>query len=75
MQKLHALTDLNSAPGALDFPQPNQENEFVTLSVVFILLWILALGLGLSMGGFIHILLLSAAVMGLIAITQSRHRP
>lgn len=75
MQKIQTFTDQDSAPGAFDFPQPNQENEFVTLSVVFILLWILALGLGFSLGGFIHILLLSAAVMGLIAFTQSRHRP
>ena len=75
MHKTQALTDRSSAPGARDYPQPNQENELVTLSVVFTLLWILALGLGLSLGGFIHILLLSAAVMGLIAFTQSRHRP
>ena len=75
MNKSPFLTEYNRPTSARSFQPAYKENEFVTLAVVFILLWVMALGFGYTLGGFIHILLVSATVMALFAYRLGRHTP
>ena len=75
MNKQRILTERISLASARSFQPADKENDFVTLAVVFISIWVLALGFGFTLGGFIHILLVSASVMALIAFGLSRHIP
>ena len=41
-----------------------------TISVVLIILWILGLGTGFTMGSFIHILIIAAVALLLVSLSQ-----
>ena len=43
-----------------------------TVAVVLLVLWVLGLVSSYTMGGFIHILLVIAVVMGLVNLIQGR---
>jgi hypothetical protein len=45
-----------------------------TIGVVFVILWLLGLVSGYTMGGVIHILLVIALVVVLVQIIQGRRR-
>jgi hypothetical protein len=46
---------------------------FRIAAIVLVLLWILGLVTGRSMGGFIHVLLVLALVLGLISMVRGKN--
>ena len=46
---------------------------FRTATVVLLLLWVLGLVTGHTMGGFVHVLLVLALVLGLIALVRGKN--
>jgi len=46
---------------------------FRIAAIVLLLLWILGLVTGRSMGGFIHVLLVLALVLGLISMVRGKN--
>jgi hypothetical protein len=55
-------------------PRQPANNNFMlyTLAVVLLVLWLLGLVTGATMGGFIHILLVIAIVMVLVRVISGR---
>ena len=43
--------------------------------VVLLLLWVLGLVTGRTMGGFVHVLLVLALILGLIALVRGKNSP
>ena len=46
---------------------------FRIAAVVLLLLWVLALVTGRTMGGFVHVLLVHALVLGLIGLVRAKN--
>ena len=46
---------------------------FRAAAVVLLLLWVLGLATGRTLGGFVHVLLVLALVMGLISLVRGNH--
>src|SRR4029077_15752077 len=44
-------------------------------AVVLLLLWVLGLVTGRTMGGFVHVLLVLALILGLIALVRGKNSP
>jgi hypothetical protein len=42
-------------------------------AVVLLLLWVLGLATGRTMGGFVHVLLVLALILGLISLVRGNH--
>ncbi len=53
---------------------PANQNKFMlyTIAVILLVLWLLGLVTGATMGGFIHILLVIAIVMVLLRVISGR---
>jgi len=71
MNKNHPLTAQTFPTCARSLPQEG-EDAFETLAVVLIAFWLMALGFGFTLGGYIHILLFAAIVMTLLHFKQAR---
>jgi hypothetical protein len=53
--------------------QPGKETTMLwTIAVVLVVLWLLGLVSGATMGGFIHILLVLAVILVLLRVIQGR---
>ena len=48
---------------------------FRIATVVLLLLWVLGLVTGHTMGGFVHVLLVLALILGLIALVRGKNSP
>ena len=48
---------------------------FRIATVVLLLLWVLGLVTGRTMGGFVHVLLVLALILGLIALVRGKNSP
>jgi len=46
---------------------------FRIAAVVLFLLWVLGLATGRTLGGFVHVLLVLALVLGLISLIRGKH--
>jgi hypothetical protein len=42
-------------------------------AVVLLVLWVLGLATGRTMGGFVHVLLVLALILGLISLVRGNH--
>jgi len=77
MNKNHPFTAQTLPPhareqSACSLQQEEGEDLFETLAVALIAFWLMALGFGSTLGGYIHILLLGALVMTLLHFKQAR---
>jgi hypothetical protein len=52
--------------------QPEENFMLYTLAVVLVILWLLGLVTGTTMGGFIHILLVIAIIVVLVRVISGR---
>jgi len=53
--------------------QAQRENTYDTLAIVLLAFWLVAVGAGYTLHGFIYILLAGAIVVALIRLTQNRY--
>ena len=56
-------------------PTVERQNPYETLAVALIALWFVALGIGVTLDGWIHLLLIAAVGVGLRQFAQSRKSP
>jgi predicted branched-subunit amino acid permease len=54
--------------------QTERKNMLYTIAVILLVLWLLGLVTGATIGGFIHILLVVAIVMVLVNLISGRRR-
>jgi hypothetical protein len=52
---------------------PQEANMLWTIAVVLLVLWALGLVSSVTMGGFIHLLLVAAVVLVLVRLVQGRN--
>lgn len=77
MNKNHPFTAQILPPHAREQSARSLQREegealFETLAVALIAFWLMALGFGFTMGGYIHVLLFGAIVMTLLHFKQAR---
>lgn len=80
MNKNHPFTAQTFPPHAREqsarsLQREEGEDLFETLAVALIAFWLMALGFGYTLNGYIHILLFGAIVMTLFHFKQGRRIP
>ncbi len=67
---------MNKNPFPIDqtaLRQAQRENTYDTLVIVLLAFWLVAVGTGYTLHGFIYLLLAGAIVVALIRFTQNRY--